>query len=341
MTNDALLQLCNITQRYRAGGWLPFGAGAARHVQALDDVSLSVHRGEVLGLVGESGSGKSTLGRIAAGLEACTSGEVLFQGKPRPKSKGRIPRQLLLASQMIFQNPFGSLNSRQRVRTILGEPIRVHGTGRDVDDAVAELMDRVGLPAALAERRPRELSGGQCQRVGIARALAVGPKLLVCDEPVSALDVSIQAQVLNLFMDLRETYGYSYLFISHDLHVVERLSDRIAIMYLGRIVEIGRTPDVFAAPAHPYTQALMASAPSLDRRRKVVPVRGEIPSPLNPPKGCHFHPRCPHVMPVCREMRPAAVEIWSGHWSACHLHRAAPMTSNVTPIAREPKIHRH
>jgi peptide/nickel transport system ATP-binding protein len=345
MTEDVLLQLRGITMRYRGGGWMPMAPRGPRFALALDDVSLTVHRGEVLGLVGESGSGKSTLGRIAAGLEQPTQGEVLFEGEPRPKSRsGRAARRKLLASQMIFQNPVASLNPRQRVEAILAEPIQVHGSRREAAAAALDLMERVGLAPSLAGRRPRELSGGQCQRVGIARALAVSPRFLICDEPVSALDVSIQAQVLNLFMDLRERYGYSYLFISHDLHVVERISHRVAILYLGRIVEIGRAADVFAQPAHPYTQALIESAPDLDRRRRVVPVRGEIPSPLDPPSGCHFHPRCPMAMAICREVRPPAIEVEPGHWSACHLHGGrpqAPFARDTAPLARAPHHNQH
>jgi peptide/nickel transport system ATP-binding protein len=225
---------------------------------------------------------------------------------------------------MIFQNAIASLNPRQRVRQILEEPIRVHDkAGRDPAAVVDELIERDGIHSALIDRYPHQMSGGQCQRVGIARALTVTPRLIVCDEPVSALDVSIQAQILNLFADLREFSGYTYLFISHDLHVVEMLSDRVAIMYLGRIVEMGPTGTIYSQPAHPYTRALLEAAPKVGRLRQAVPLlKGEMPSPLAPPSGCPFHPRCPSAMPICKEQEPPAANIGRAHWAACHLHTA-------------------
>jgi peptide/nickel transport system ATP-binding protein len=325
-----LLELRAVSKSY-PGARRAWGLCAGGRVQALSNVSLSVQHGEVVGLVGESGSGKSTLGRIATGLERPSAGEVHFAGQPHRFRATRADRARLLSIQMIFQNAIASLNPRQRVRDIIAEPIRVHRlAGVPVSARVAELAERVGLGTALLNRYPHELSGGQCQRVGIARALSVGPKLLVCDEPVSALDVSIQAQILNLFADLKEHSGYSALFISHDLHVVERVSDRVAVLYLGRVVEIGPVRALFAGPQHPYTQALLESAPRIGAgRRTAKPVRGEIPSPANPPAGCHFHPRCPHAMAVCREVAPALVKTGRSHWSACHLHGVVPRQPEV------------
>jgi peptide/nickel transport system ATP-binding protein len=320
----ALLELSAISKRYDGGRAGTFGLGARRKVQALSDVTLTIRHGEVVGLVGESGSGKSTLGRIAVGLERPTSGEVLYEGAPVTVPRSRRARARLLDLQMIFQNAVAALNPRQRVRDIIAEPLRVHRRGEGVE-AVAALLEQVGLPTRFMSRYPHELSGGQCQRVGIARALTVSPKLLVCDEPVSALDVSIQAQILNLFADLRERGGFSYLFISHDLHVVERLSDRVAVMYLGEIVECGPTAQVYEQPAHPYTKALMAAAPRIGGgRRRAKPIEGEIPSPFAPPSGCRFHPRCPFAMPVCRQIAPQEVRVGPGHSSRCHLNAATP-----------------
>jgi peptide/nickel transport system ATP-binding protein len=330
-----LLELRSVSKSY-PGGRSAFGLRAGRRVQALANVSLSVQHGEVLGLVGESGSGKSTLGRIAAGLERPTLGEIHFAGAPHRFTHGRVERARLLAIQMIFQNAVAALNPRQRVRDVIAEPIRVHRVADDVAERVAELAERVGLGAALLNRYPHELSGGQCQRVGIARALTVAPKLLVCDEPVSALDVSIQAQILNLFADLKEQSGYSALFISHDLHVVERVSDRVAVLYLGRVIEIGPVRSLFADPQHPYTQALIEAAPRIGSgRRTRQPLRGEIPSPANPPAGCHFHPRCPRAMAVCREVAPALTKTGKSHWSACHLHAAAPAAPPIPVTTKD------
>ncbi len=287
-------------------------------VHAVDRVSFDVDEREVVGLVGESGCGKSTLGRVACGLYAPSDGVVRYRGEPVSHANGaRRP------IQMIFQDPFASLNPRMRVADIVGEAPRVHGIvdAKQVEDYVADLLRRVGLDAGFVRRYPHQFSGGQRARVGIARALAVKPELLVCDEAVAALDVSIQAQVLNLFMDLRDQFELTYLFISHDLGVVRHLSDRVVVMYLGRVVEIAATEALFAAPNHPYTQALLAEVPRIDRKRRTyVPIRGEIPSPLTPPPGCHFHPRCPHAMPRCSVEAPVLREIAPARWSACHLN---------------------
>ncbi len=294
--------------------------------RAVDNVSLDIAKGEVVGLVGESGCGKSTLGRMVAGIMEPTSGKVLVRGqdlKTLPRHEAEAAR---LKIQMIFQDPYASLNPRMRVRDIVGESPRLHNmvSSKELDQYVSEQMERAGLSASLRNRFPHQFSGGQRQRIGIARALAVAPDMLVCDEAVAALDVSIQAQILNLFMKLREELGLTYLFISHDLGVVEHLSDRVVIMYLGRIVEQAPVADIFRRPNHPYTQALLAEIPKMQDRKKVFSmIKGEIPSPINPPSGCHFHPRCPHAMPRCSTEVPLLKAVSGGHLSACHLNDQA------------------
>ena len=292
-----------------------FGARATEQtVHAVDDVNFTVGKGEVVGLVGESGCGKSTVGRLACGLLEPSEGSVRYQGKA-PAGTRR--------PQMIFQDPFASLNPRMRVEEIIGEAPRVHGlvSKEDIPDYVGGLLDSVGLESSYRRRYPHQFSGGQRARIGIARALAVKPEFLVCDEAVAALDVSIQAQVLNLFLDLRERLGLTYLFISHDLGVVRHVAKRVVVMYLGRVVEIAPTEELYARPNHPYTQALLAGIARLDRQRRAyTPIKGEIPSPLAPPPGCHFHPRCPHAMERCRREVPVLREIAPGRLSACHLN---------------------
>ena len=300
------------------------GAGVREEtVHAVDRVDLSIMKGEVVGLVGESGCGKSTLGRLAIGLHAPSNGEKYWRGKNIESMAANEKRAMQLEGQMIFQDPYASLNPRFRVEDIIGEAPVVHGLVAPTQQAqyVAEAMQRVGLDPALSRRFPHQFSGGQRARIGIARALAVKPHLLVCDEAVAALDVSIQAQVLNLFIKLREELDLTYLFISHDLGVVRHLSDRVVIMYLGRVVESAPAEELFAAPNHPYTQALLKEVPSLNVRKKdFVAIKGEIPSPLNPPTGCHFHPRCPHAMDRCRVEAPVLKNIAPLRYAACHLN---------------------
>jgi peptide/nickel transport system ATP-binding protein len=296
---------------------------ADQTVRAVDGVDMLVFKGEVVGLVGESGCGKSTVGRMVAGIIPPSHGQVLFDGQDIATLPPDRFKAASLKVQMIFQDPYASLNPRLRVADIVGEAPLVHGmVGKaEFDTYLDAQLRQAGLDPAYKRRYPHQFSGGQRQRVGIARALAVQPEFLVCDEAVAALDVSIQAQILNLFMDLRARLNLTYLFISHDLGVVEHLSDRVMIMYLGRIVESAATEEIFAHANHPYTRALLAEVPRIDaRKRRFTAVSGEIPSPMNPPSGCHFHPRCPHAMPRCSEQTPVLREIAPGHRSACHLN---------------------
>jgi len=325
-----LLELRNVTKNFvrplDLAARLARLAGAdvgAVVVRALDDVSLTITQGEVVGLAGESGCGKSTLGRIAAGILQPSAGTRLWRGADMAALAPPARHAAELKVQMVFQDSYASLNPRMRVADIVGEAPGVHGidVGGDIDFYVDQLLEKVGLDPAFRRRFPHQFSGGQRARIGIARALAVKPDLLVCDEAVAALDVSVQAQVLNLFMQLRADLDLTYLFISHDLGVVEHLSDRVVIMYLGRIVETAAAPELFHSANHPYTQALLAEVPTLaKRRRDFTPIKGEIPSPIAPPPGCHFHPRCPHVMERCRVENPVFREVAPGHWSACHLN---------------------
>jgi peptide/nickel transport system ATP-binding protein len=291
-------------------------------VNAVDTASFSVARGEVVGLVGESGCGKSTLGRMVAGLLPVSDGHIRFEGTDITDARGAEARNKRLRIQMIFQDPMSSLNPRMKVREIVGEAPVHHRltTTREMPDYVAGILEKVGLDPSYAHRYPHQFSGGQRQRIGIARALAVQPEFLICDESIAALDVSIQAQVINLFQDLRSDLDLTYLFISHDLGVVEHIADRVVVMYLGRIVEIAPTDALFDAPRHPYTQALLDQVPRLGAGRQAFrTIKGEIPSPLNPPPGCHFHPRCPMAGARCRQEVPRPIAE-GARTVACHLH---------------------
>ena len=292
-------------------------------VHAVDSANLSIRKGEVIGLAGESGCGKSTLGRMVAGILPLTEGKIFYRGEDVTQLAPEEHKRYALNVQMIFQDPFSSLNPRKRVSNIIGDAPLAHGIVKksDFDEFLDKVMLKAGLDPIFKRRYPHQFSGGQRQRIGIARALAVNPEFIVCDEAVAALDVSIQAQILNLFIQLREDFDLTYLFISHDLGVVEHISDRIMIMYLGRIVETARTDELFAEPNHPYTQALLQEVPRLENRScDFAPIKGEIPSPLDPPTGCHFHPRCPHAMKRCHEEIPILREIAPDRFSACHLN---------------------
>ena len=326
----ALLELRGVSKRFVRR--LDFAGRLARKlgarltestVHAVDHVSLAIREREVVGLVGESGCGKSTLGRMVARIIPPTEGERLWKGRPYAEFESPGARAERLAVQMIFQDPYASLNPRMRIVDIVGEAPVVHGLVKPAEreSYVADVLQRVGMDASLMRRFPHQFSGGQRSRIGIARALAVKPRFLVCDEAVAALDVSIQAQVLNLFVRLREELALTYLFISHDLGVIRHVSDRVVVMYLGRIVEAAPTAELYARPNHPYTEALIAEVPKVDaRRRQYVPIRGEIPSPMAPPPGCHFHPRCPKAFARCRVEVPLLREIAPGRISACHLN---------------------
>jgi oligopeptide transport system ATP-binding protein len=293
-------------------------------VHAVDGVSFDIAAGETLGLVGESGCGKSTTGRCILRLITLSSGQIWFQGRDVTDLDGEALRALRRDMQIIFQDPFASLNPRHTVRSIIGEALIIHrlaGNRRELEDRVVQLLETVGLQPDHMHRFPHEFSGGQRQRIGIARALAVQPKMIVCDEPVSALDVSIQAQVINLLEELQERLGLTYLFIAHDLSVVEHISDRVAVMYLGRVVEIAPADALYDNPRHPYTEALLSAVPIPDprvKRRRIV-LQGEVPNPIRPPSGCHFHPRCPLAEARCSREVPLLRQNTAGHWVACHV----------------------
>jgi peptide/nickel transport system ATP-binding protein len=302
-------------------------------VRAVDDVSFDVWPGETLALVGESGCGKTTVARSVLRLIEPTAGEVLYEGRDMLALDGRELRALRRRVQIVFQDPYSSLNPRLTVGEIIGEALKVHGiaTGDALGARVGDLLERVGLARADRTRYPHEFSGGQRQRIGIARALALEPRFIVCDEAVSALDVSIQAQILNLLRDLQAEFRLSYLFISHDLNVVRYIADRVAVMYLGKIVELAPTQTLFAQPKHPYTQALLDANPIPDPERDYAarPLAGDVPSPLRPPPGCHFHPRCPRAMPVCCERYPGPTSISAAHVVRCHLYPSGEDIENA------------
>ncbi len=328
---DSLLEVRNLVKHFpiKSGIFFDRQVGA---VQAVDDVSFSVKAGETLGLVGESGCGKSTLARSILQLLRPTSGSVIFRGTELTELSNRQLRPLRREMQMIFQDPYASLNPRKRIGQIVGDPLSLHGvaSGAELKRKVEELLDRVGLSAEHYDRFPHEFSGGQRQRVGVARALALEPKLIIADEPVSALDVSIQAQIINLLEDLQEEFELTYVFVAHDLGVVRHVSDRIAVMYLGKIVEIGPAEDVYNNPIHPYTVSLLSAVPIPDPRqnaeRELTVLEGDVPSPANPPQACRFHTRCPRATEICSEVEPQLIDYGRGHFAACHhpVGRSAP-----------------
>ncbi len=318
MTSSTLIQIENLKKHFPASG--------GQSVRAVDDVSFNIERGETLGLVGESGCGKTTVGRCLLRLIEPTSGEIKFDGQDLLSLGKSEMRALRRRMQIVFQDPYSSLNPRMKVGDIIGEPLIVHSIGNKQErkDRIAELLRVVKLDPDYANRYPHQFSGGQRQRIGIARALALNPDFIVADEPVSALDVSVQAQVVNLLQDLQAQFGLTYLFISHGLAVVEHISTRVGVMYLGKIVELASSAELYENPKHPYTQALLASIPLPDpeqtRDRQRIALSGEVPTPMNPPSGCRFHTRCPHVMEKCKTTEPEFKEITPGHFAACFLN---------------------
>ena len=296
------------------------------YVYAVDDITFTLEKGETLGLVGESGCGKSTTGRTILRLIEPTDGVIYFEGQDITNLDKGAMRALRREMQIIFQDPYASLNPRMTVGSIIGEPLEIHkiAKGSEKEERVASLLQKVGLRAEDMRKYPHEFSGGQRQRIGIARALALNPKLIVCDEPVSALDVSIQAQVINLLEDLQAEFGLSYLFIAHNLNVVEHISNRVAVMYLGQIVELASDQELYKNPQHPYTEALLSAVPIPDPtiKKKRIILEGDVPSPINPPKGCHFHTRCMYKEKICEEVEPEFKDIGGGHWVACHFRPA-------------------
>lgn len=326
VASTPLIDVRDLKKYYSTGS----GMGKAKIVKAVDGISFTVSEGTTLGLVGESGCGKSTAGRAVLNLHAPTSGSVLFQGQDILHVSRTDWRALRKEMQIVFQDPFSSLNGRKRVRTLLEEPFQIHGlaSGSRLEQEVQDLLDLVGLPRNSLEKFPHEFSGGQRQRIVIARAIALRPKFIVCDEPVSALDVSVQSQIVNLFRRLQRELGLTYLFISHDLSVVHHISDQIGVMYLGKMVELASNDEIFAGSAHPYTQALLNAVPLPNpvqqRSREKIILSGDLPSPVNPPTGCRFHTRCPFAEEKCRVEEPSWRELTEGHWIACHFPRVLP-----------------
>jgi len=320
---ETLLRVDNLVKHFPLAGRL--FSRESEVVHAVDGVSFDIAKGETLGLVGESGCGKSTTGRAILRLIEPTSGEVWFDGRNVPELDANALRAVRREMQIIFQDPYASLNPRMTVGAIIGEALLIHkltNSARELEDRVLELLETVGLQPDHLRRYPHEFSGGQRQRIGIARALAVSPRLIVCDEPVSALDVSIQAQVINLLEDLQQKFDLTYLFIAHDLSVVQHISTRVAVMYLGRIVEIAGASELYTSPRHPYTEALLSAVPIPDpevKRQRIV-LKGDVPSPVRPPSGCHFHTRCPRAFDRCKVEAPLLKEVGTGHRAACHLN---------------------
>ncbi|HEX3461615.1 MAG TPA: oligopeptide/dipeptide ABC transporter ATP-binding protein [Acidimicrobiales bacterium] len=328
LPDDVVLQVDHLVVEFRSG---------KQRVQAVTDISFSVKRGETLGLVGESGCGKTTTGRALVQVQRATSGTVRFNGQDLTQLTGKALRETRTKMQMIFQDPISSLNPRRRIREIVAEPLAIWGIGSksEREQRVRAMLDSVGIdPETAGDRRPQEFSGGQCQRISIARALMAQPSLLICDEPVSALDVSVQAQILNLLADLKEEFGLTMVFIAHDLAVVKNVSDRVAVMYLGKLVEVTGSDELYRSPAHPYTEALMASIPEPDpeHRSEHKALTGELPSPLHPPSGCRFRTRCPYAQQRCADEEPLLRDIAPGHQVACHF----PLIKTPVSLARSP-----
>jgi peptide/nickel transport system ATP-binding protein/oligopeptide transport system ATP-binding protein len=342
MTEHPILHVEQLSKQFVAQSNI-FGK-PLKMVRAVDDVTLTLAKGETLALVGESGCGKSTLGRLMMRLIDPSSGDVILDGQDITRLDEKALAPIRRKIQLIFQDPFASLNPRMTVAQMVAEPLMLHDIvpSREREARVIELLEAVGLGAQHMHRYPHEFSGGQRQRIVIARALAANPAIIVCDEPVSALDVSIRSQILNLLADLQEKFGLSYLFISHDLSVVKHIADRVAVMYLGRIVEIGTAEDVFSAPRHPYTRALISAIPFPEpgARKEQKPIEGDLPSPLNPPSGCHFHTRCPYAQDICRTERPQLIAGGGSHPSACHFRDAlAPATDILPkPVVTDPRL---
>ncbi|HEX9028356.1 MAG TPA: ABC transporter ATP-binding protein [Anaerolineales bacterium] len=323
-TAETLVQVENLKKYFPVTQGLVFQRRVGA-VRAVDGISFQIAKGETLGLVGESGCGKTTAGRTVLGLYPATEGTIRIDGHDVRTAKGRELLAFRCKAQMIFQDPFASLNPRWTVNAIVSEPLRVHGllrSEKERSERVKELLNLVGMSSQLVNRFPHEFSGGQRQRIGIARALASQPSFIVCDEPISALDVSIQAQVINLLEDLRDQFALTYLFIAHDLSMVRHICDRVAVMYLGVIVEVAPRDELYDSPLHPYTQALLSAVPipdpKKDRARRRIILRGDVPSPIHPPSGCRFHPRCPIAQEICAQVVPEWREIKPGHWAACH-----------------------
>ncbi len=328
---DDLLIVRNLGKTFSDAGGLSFTSSSSGGVRAVDGASFSVKPGETLALVGESGCGKSTLGRLLLRLIQPTDGEVLFEGRDITSLSAAEMRMMRARMQMVFQDPYGSLSPRRSIAQIISEPLEVFGlakSSRERRDRVAELLTQVGLSPSFMDRYPRQFSGGQRQRIGIARAISVNPKFIVADEPVSALDVSVQAQIVNLLQDLQVERKLSYLFIAHDLAVVRHIADRVAVMYLGRIVEIGPKKSIYSMPQHPYTQALLSAAPEPDPDRKAnrIVLQGDVPSPSRVPSGCSFHTRCPIARDICKVERPGLREVSPNQFSACHFAVPNPLT---------------
>jgi oligopeptide transport system ATP-binding protein len=339
--DETLLEVRNLVMHFPLTQGIIFQRRVGA-VKAVDGISFTVRRGETLGLVGESGCGKSTTGRAILQLYKPTAGEVIFNGTDLTRLSAGEMRKQRKYLQMIFQDPYASLNPRMTVGAIIAEPMQIHNLAPKAERLarVQELLETVGLNPYFANRYPHEFSGGQRQRIGIARALAANPQFIVADEPVSALDVSIQAQIINLLEELQEKFGLTYLFIAHDLSVVRHISDRVAVMYLGKIVELATRDQLYTEPLHPYTKALLSAVPipdpKIEKKRERIILTGDVPSPINPPPGCHFHTRCPYVMDICRKIEPKFAAAHSGHYVACHLYPSSlPESTALTPLQAE------